>query len=289
MPSGVRMIAGRALPPDVLRNRLSQEQQAAIAKFIAQRGAIGHRRAGHLRRDHAGRRSRRSGARSSRGSRRCSASNCSRKRRRRSRASRSSRRRRACRCSSICCRCSTAWIRRIASACAPLRARSRPPSPPGDMLRYSLTRMLEKRLAKAAEAAAAGAAAGARRGGLRVVCGAGAMPLRRGQAGTERLSRGPHGHAAAAEVGAVPGSTRSRPRRSTPRWPASRRFIPPASARSRKAWRASSRWVDASPCRRSTCCAASACWSTARCRSFRSTWSSKKPTSAPQATQASAR
>ena len=35
MPSGVRMIAGRSLPPDVLRNRLSQEQQAAILKFNA--------------------------------------------------------------------------------------------------------------------------------------------------------------------------------------------------------------------------------------------------------------
>jgi Zn-dependent protease with chaperone function len=36
LPSGVRMIAGRALPPDVLRNRLSQEQQAAISQHIAQ-------------------------------------------------------------------------------------------------------------------------------------------------------------------------------------------------------------------------------------------------------------
>ena len=35
MPSGVRLIAGRALPPDVLRNRLSQDQQAAIGNFIA--------------------------------------------------------------------------------------------------------------------------------------------------------------------------------------------------------------------------------------------------------------
>jgi Zn-dependent protease with chaperone function len=35
MPTGVRMIAGRALPPDVLRNRLSQDQQAAIGKFTA--------------------------------------------------------------------------------------------------------------------------------------------------------------------------------------------------------------------------------------------------------------
>ncbi|HET9473755.1 MAG TPA: M48 family metalloprotease, partial [Steroidobacteraceae bacterium] len=36
MPTGVRMIGGRPLPPDVLRNRLSQEQQAAITTFIAQ-------------------------------------------------------------------------------------------------------------------------------------------------------------------------------------------------------------------------------------------------------------
>jgi len=36
MPSGVRLIGGRSLPPDVLRNRLSQEQQAAITAFVAQ-------------------------------------------------------------------------------------------------------------------------------------------------------------------------------------------------------------------------------------------------------------
>ena len=36
MPSGVRMIAGRSLPPDVLRNRLAQDQQAAIGAFVAQ-------------------------------------------------------------------------------------------------------------------------------------------------------------------------------------------------------------------------------------------------------------
>jgi Zn-dependent protease with chaperone function len=36
MPSGVRLIGGRSLPPDVLRNRLSQEQQATIGSFIAQ-------------------------------------------------------------------------------------------------------------------------------------------------------------------------------------------------------------------------------------------------------------
>jgi hypothetical protein len=36
LPSGVRTIAGRALPPDVLRNRLSQDQQAAIGKLTAQ-------------------------------------------------------------------------------------------------------------------------------------------------------------------------------------------------------------------------------------------------------------
>jgi hypothetical protein len=36
LPSGVRMIAGRALPPDVLRNRLAQEQQSAITRCIAQ-------------------------------------------------------------------------------------------------------------------------------------------------------------------------------------------------------------------------------------------------------------
>jgi Zn-dependent protease with chaperone function len=36
LPSGVRMIAGRALPPDVLRNRLSQDQQQAIILFLSQ-------------------------------------------------------------------------------------------------------------------------------------------------------------------------------------------------------------------------------------------------------------
>lgn len=35
LPSGVRMIAGRALPPDVLRNRLGEEQQAGITRYIA--------------------------------------------------------------------------------------------------------------------------------------------------------------------------------------------------------------------------------------------------------------
>jgi hypothetical protein len=35
MPSEVRMIGGRALPPDVLRNRLTQDQQAAIGNFVA--------------------------------------------------------------------------------------------------------------------------------------------------------------------------------------------------------------------------------------------------------------
>ena len=36
LPTGVRMVAGRAIPPDVLRNRLSQDQQAAVVKFVAQ-------------------------------------------------------------------------------------------------------------------------------------------------------------------------------------------------------------------------------------------------------------
>jgi Zn-dependent protease with chaperone function len=36
LPTGVRMVAGRAIPPDVLRNRLSQDQQAAVIKFVAQ-------------------------------------------------------------------------------------------------------------------------------------------------------------------------------------------------------------------------------------------------------------
>jgi Zn-dependent protease with chaperone function len=35
LPSGVRMVAGRALPPDVLRNRISAEQQAAIGAVVA--------------------------------------------------------------------------------------------------------------------------------------------------------------------------------------------------------------------------------------------------------------
>jgi Zn-dependent protease with chaperone function len=36
LPSGVRLVAGRQLPPDVLRNRLSQEQQVAISTWLAQ-------------------------------------------------------------------------------------------------------------------------------------------------------------------------------------------------------------------------------------------------------------
>jgi len=36
LPSGVRMIAGRALPPDALRNRLTPEQQSSITEFLAQ-------------------------------------------------------------------------------------------------------------------------------------------------------------------------------------------------------------------------------------------------------------
>jgi len=36
LPSGVRMIGGKVLPPDVLRNRLSQEQQQSIGTFLAQ-------------------------------------------------------------------------------------------------------------------------------------------------------------------------------------------------------------------------------------------------------------
>jgi len=36
LPSGVRMIAGRALPPDVLRNRLTPEQQSSITELLAQ-------------------------------------------------------------------------------------------------------------------------------------------------------------------------------------------------------------------------------------------------------------
>jgi Zn-dependent protease with chaperone function len=36
LPSGVRMIGGRALPPDVLRNRLSQEQQFSVVEALAQ-------------------------------------------------------------------------------------------------------------------------------------------------------------------------------------------------------------------------------------------------------------
>ncbi len=35
LPTGVRLIAGRTLPPDVLRNRLSQEQQASITRHIS--------------------------------------------------------------------------------------------------------------------------------------------------------------------------------------------------------------------------------------------------------------
>jgi hypothetical protein len=35
LPNGVRMVSGRALPPDVLRNRLSQEQQSLIQNYVA--------------------------------------------------------------------------------------------------------------------------------------------------------------------------------------------------------------------------------------------------------------
>ena len=87
LPSGVRMVAGRALPPDVLRNRLSarsagRDRRARRAGRELQRSPCRPRSS-----PRCWPRSRRSGARSSRGSRRCSASNYSRKRRRRSRAS----------------------------------------------------------------------------------------------------------------------------------------------------------------------------------------------------------
>jgi Zn-dependent protease with chaperone function len=36
LPSGVRLVAGRAVAPDVLRNRLSQEEQAGIVGIVAQ-------------------------------------------------------------------------------------------------------------------------------------------------------------------------------------------------------------------------------------------------------------
>jgi Zn-dependent protease with chaperone function len=36
MPTGVRQVDGRSLPPDVLRNRLSQDQQNAITAFVTQ-------------------------------------------------------------------------------------------------------------------------------------------------------------------------------------------------------------------------------------------------------------
>jgi Zn-dependent protease with chaperone function len=36
LPSGIRKVGGRSLPPDVLRNRLSNEQQAAITSFITE-------------------------------------------------------------------------------------------------------------------------------------------------------------------------------------------------------------------------------------------------------------
>jgi hypothetical protein len=35
MPSGIRTVGGRSLPPDVLRNRLSSDQQASITHFLA--------------------------------------------------------------------------------------------------------------------------------------------------------------------------------------------------------------------------------------------------------------
>ena len=61
-------------------------------------------------------------------------------------------------------------LRAVARAFAPTVAR-------GDMLRFAVTRMLEKRLAKAVDETAAGAAARARAGRLRVVRGAGAVPV----------------------------------------------------------------------------------------------------------------
>jgi hypothetical protein len=42
MPSGIRLVAGRALPPDILRERLSVEQQEAITQFVAQVEASTH-------------------------------------------------------------------------------------------------------------------------------------------------------------------------------------------------------------------------------------------------------
>ena len=149
---------------------------------------------------------RRNGARSSPGSHRCSASNYSRRPRRRSHASRSWRRLHDCHLLVDLLTlldgvepADRKRLRAVARAFAPTVAT-------GDMLRFSLTRILEKRLGKAGERISARAAAGTCGRGLRTVCGAGAVPFRRGQTGAERLSRRRHGNAHTGEVGAVSGT-----------------------------------------------------------------------------------
>ena len=72
--------------------------------------------------------------------------------------------------------------------------------------------------------------------GVHGVRRAGAMPLRRRKARSERLPRGSHGPAVAAEVEPVSGAA-DHPRRSTRHSPAWSRFIPPASVPSPRAWR----------------------------------------------------
>ena len=238
MPSGVRLVGGRSLPPDVLRNRLSQEQQAAIGAFVAQRGE-----------------SPASPCRP-RSWPPCWPSEPAKWRTQLTRL--------APLLGIELFKATQAQIARLAQL-APasrlpllvdllslldgmepadrkrLRAVARAFAPTvatGDMLRFSLTRMIEKRLGKAGE-------------NLRPVplhehapavcelyaalaqCRFGA-----GKQGQNAYRAGLMGMLHAAEVGAVSGTARSRPRRSTPLWRQSRRFIPPAIVRCPKAWRA---------------------------------------------------
>ena len=289
MPSGVRLIGG----PRAAARRVAQSPEPGTAG----RHRSVRRARGELQRSPCRPRSsppcwprsRRSGARSSRASRRCSASNYSRKRRRRSRASRSWRRRRDCRCWWTCSTLLDGMepadrkrLRAVARAFAPTVAT-------GDMLRFSLTRMLEKRLAKAGEQPPPvplpeRAAAVCELYAALAQCRFGA-----GKQGQNAYRAGAHGHAAAAEVGAVSGTLITPAALDTAlaggRADSSHRqafAVRRHGARHRRGWppdraagRPAARRLHAS--------------SIARCRSFPSTWSSKKPTSSRPKAQASAR
>ena len=254
LPSGVRMIAGRALPPDVLRNRLSQEQQQAIILLLAQveKSPVAVQAAFVAT---------------------MLASEPAKWRTQLTKL--------APLLGIELMKETQAQVGRVARAGAAGAAAaafdllfalddidpagSQAPARRGARLRAH--RIARRHAAFRGDAHAgkaaresgrsdrAGAAARARDGRVRVVRGAGAMPFRHRQAGTECLSCRPHGPADTAKVESVPGGAADACRAGCGagrRW---RRCIPPASVPSPRAWRASSPSAASSRCRRWTCCA----------------------------------